>query len=95
MVPADAHFPDFLLCHRFHVCVRELHLQELMVQVSGFENNYFTEMGSGSETGSYLRLVDSFITQLKAQGPSRTCNQRVKKKQLSGREADRGATPGR
>ena len=25
--------------------------------------------------GSYLRLVDSFITQLKAQGPSRTCNE--------------------
>ena len=24
--------------------------------------------------GSYLRLIDSFITQLKAQGPSRTCN---------------------
>jgi len=23
----------------------------------GFENNYFTEMCSGSETGSYLRLV--------------------------------------
>jgi len=25
-------------------------------------------------SGSYLRLVDSCITQLKAQGPSRTCN---------------------
>ena len=24
--------------------------------------------------GSYLRLIDSCITQLKAQGPSRTCN---------------------
>ena len=24
--------------------------------------------------GSYLRLLDSCITQLKAQGPSRTCN---------------------
>jgi len=30
---------------------------------------------SGSETGSYLRLIDSCISQLfKAQGPSRTCN---------------------
>ena len=28
------------------------------------------------EAGSYLRLIDSCITQLKAQGPSRTCNQR-------------------
>jgi len=32
------------------------------VQASGFnsqfENNYFTEMCSGSEAGSYLRLID-------------------------------------
>ena len=28
-----------------------------------------------TEAGSYLRLIDSFITQLKAQGPSRTCNE--------------------
>ena len=34
-----------------------------------------TEMCSGSEAGSHLRLIDSFITQLKAQGPSRTCNE--------------------
>ena len=33
------------------------------------------EMCSGSEAGSYLRLIDSCITQLKAQGPSRTCNE--------------------
>ena len=32
-------------------------------------------MCSGSEAGSYLRLIDSRITQLKAQGPSRTCNE--------------------
>ena len=29
----------------------------------------------GKEAGSYLRLIDSCITQLKAQGPSRTCNE--------------------
>ena len=29
---------------------------------------------SGFEAGSYLRLIDSCITQLKAQGPSRACN---------------------
>ena len=29
----------------------------------------------GTEAGSYLRLIDSCITQLKAQGPSRTCNE--------------------
>ena len=28
-----------------------------------------------SEAGSYLRLIDSCVTQLKAQGPSRTCNE--------------------
>jgi len=32
-------------------------------------------MCCGTEAGSYLRLVDSCITQLKAQGPSRTCNE--------------------
>jgi len=40
-----------------------------------FKNNHFTEVCSGSEAGSYLRLVDSCITQLNAQGPSRTCNE--------------------
>ena len=28
-----------------------------------------------TEAGSYLRLIDSCITQLKAHGPSRTCNE--------------------
>ena len=28
-----------------------------------------------ADAGSYLRLIDSCITQLKAQGPSRTCNE--------------------
>ena len=36
------------------------------------QNNDSTEMCSGSETASYLRRIDSCITQLKAQGPSRT-----------------------
>jgi len=29
----------------------------------------------GTEAGSYLRLIDSCITQLKAQGPSGTCDE--------------------
>jgi len=37
-------------------------------------------MRSGSEAGSYLRLIDSCITQLKAQGPSRTCNESKEEK---------------
>jgi len=32
-------------------------------------------MCCGNEAGSYLRLIDSCITQLEAQGPSRTCNE--------------------
>ena len=32
-------------------------------------------MCSGSEAGSYLRLKDSCTTQLKAHGPSMTCNE--------------------
>ena len=50
-------------------------VQVSSVQVSGspgqlwlfhltFKNNYFTEMCSGPEAGSYLRLIDFFITQL-------------------------------
>ena len=37
--------------------------------------NHFTKMCSGSETGSYLTLIDSCITLHMAQGPSRTCNE--------------------
>ena len=33
------------------------------------------QASSGTVSGSYLRLIDSCITQLKAQGPSRTCNE--------------------
>ena len=33
---------------------------------SQFRNNYFTERCSGSEAGSYLRLIDFCITQLQA-----------------------------
>ena len=33
------------------------------------------QLSISTETGSYFRLIDSCITQLKAQGPSRTCNE--------------------
>jgi len=33
-----------------------------------------------TEAGSYLRLIDFCITQLKAQGPSRTCNESKEEK---------------
>ena len=51
-----------------------------------------------SEAGLYLRLTDSFITQLKPQRPSRTCNESKeedKKSSLaSGREITMRASPG-
>jgi hypothetical protein len=41
----------------------------------GSPNLTVNPMCSASEAGSCLRLVDSFITQLLAQGPSRTCSE--------------------
>ena len=41
-----------------------------------FMDNCFIVMCSGSEAGSYLRCIDSWITQLKVQGPCRVCNER-------------------
>jgi len=43
---------------------------------SQVKNNHFTEICCGTEAGSFLRLIDSCSTQLKAQGPSRFCNER-------------------
>ena len=40
----------------------------------GLPVDHDNDVACGSEEGSYLRLVDFCITQLKAQGPSRTCN---------------------
>ena len=59
-----------------------------------FKNNHSTEVSSGSEAGSYLRLIDFCITQLKAQGPSRTCTEckeEKKEKYENNRELE---TPG-
>ena len=46
-----------------------------MVGTGKVLRSHFTEMCSGSEAGSYLKLIDACITQLKAQGPCRTCNE--------------------
>ena len=42
---------------------------------------HFTEMCCGNEAGSYLSLMDSCITQLKAPGLSRTCNERKREEE--------------
>ena len=48
-------------------------------------SKHSTEMCSGSEAGSYLRLIDSCTTQLKAQGPSWACNESQEEKDLDAR----------
>ena len=45
---------------------------------------------SGSESDLYLRLIDSCITQLKAHGPSRTCNESKEEEVGSGVGGDLG-----
>jgi len=51
------------------------HLRKETPLGSPHDGHSFTEMCSGSEAGSYLRLIDVCITQLKAQGPYRTCDE--------------------
>ena len=46
-------------------------------------------MCSGSEEGSYLRRIDSCITQLKAQGPCSTCNESKEEEE----EEERSSAP--
>ena len=48
---------------------------ELQKALELFVRGSYQDMCSGSEAGSYLRLIDSCITQLTVQRPSRTCNE--------------------
>jgi len=48
-------------------------------------------MCCGTEAGSCLRRIDSCITQLKAQGPSRTCNESKEEEEEEGMPTFRGA----
>jgi len=47
----------------------------LSKQPTPYTSLVWIDLCSGSEAGSYLRLIDSCITQLKDQGPSRTCDE--------------------
>ena len=51
---------------------RALSLATRSTPCSQFKDNHFTEICCGT---SYLRRIDSCITQLKAQGPPRTFNE--------------------
>ena len=57
------------------------------------KNNHLTEMCCGAEAGSYLRLIDSCTTQLKAQGPSRTCNESKEEALAGGNAAGERSEP--
>ena len=52
-------------CFSARNVVFEISIFDLASQVQ-FKTNYFTEICSGSEAGSYLRLIDFCITQLNA-----------------------------
>ena len=57
-----------------------------MIEVEGSGLTTTWRASSGvvvSEAGSYIRLIESCITQLKAQGPSKTCNESNAEKQHS------------
>ena len=60
------------------------------------ERTWFTstEMCGGSEASSYLRLIDSCITQLKAQGPSRTYKEIKEDEEALGGSGTRRSAPG-
>ena len=53
----------------------------------------WTEMCSVTEAGSNLRLIDSCITQLKAQGPSRTSNESKEEEEKDCAARARGVRP--
>ena len=49
--------------------------RESMLDFMQMEQESARDAPPGTEAGSYLKLIDSCITPLNAQGPSRTCNE--------------------
>ena len=82
----DVYFEDPLE-QTYGICLFWSHLQqELENENRGFGRGVrvggrTSSVCSGSKAGSYLRLIDSCITQLKAQGPSRTCKKSKKEEE--------------
>jgi len=66
-----------LISHRCHLCevvfVWELTKETIQLPMGCLQGG--CSDSSGSKAASYLRRIDSCITQLKAQGPFRTCNE--------------------
>ena len=65
-------------------------IDDEFLSVAILKNNHSSEMCTGSEAGSYLRLIDSCITQLEAQGPARTCNEGTDEEEGEGHDSDEG-----
>ena len=60
--------------------------------VRGVEEHLGAHLNRGvvvTEAGSYLRLINVCITQLKDQGPSRTCNESNKQQEAPGMQSAR------
>ena len=79
--PGPANVPQDLRDSRAWALVRE--------HPSGIEScTDLVQFSISTETGSYFRLIDSCITQLKAQGPSRTCNESKEEEEEASLGAD-------
>ena len=52
--------------------------------------NKRAQVRQGSEAGSYLRRIDPCTTQLKARGPSRTCNESKEEEEVTPQKFTRG-----
>jgi len=66
----------------------QLRLIHDLSQLRPIHRPYGRQYRRDAEAGSYLRLMDSCITQLKAQGPSRTCNESQEEEGMQGGPTD-------
>ena len=68
--------------HTVHARLVRPRLIEDTLSISGIGScSKSVQLSISTETGSYFRLIDSCITQHKAQGPSRTCNESKEEKE--------------
>jgi len=80
--------------YTLHPTPYTLHATPLTLHLHGSLGKFLVAPGYGTEAGSYLRLMDSCISQLKAQGPSRTCNESKEEEDLHGSLGEFVVAPG-
>ena len=71
----NSHFPLTMNCKRLEPQAHRLEPEPRRVRVASDPCASENRCVVVTEAGSYLRLIDFCITELKAQGPSRTCNE--------------------